>query len=187
MATTGNTGDKKSPTKKKRTSAPRAPRKTAKVIRNLRGTPVNMRLGNPKDPFRIKLARRGLRGDTAVVPANLQDDLTFTEGDGLLFEVLTTAEAKALEYAPVGYKPPVDTTLTILRDVDQNVHTAPDWDGERGTRPPHLREPGVDYVNVPGSDEALHEKLNAQKREGATPENADFSRRNVTIQRTRQQ
>lgn len=182
-----------------------APRKTAKIIRNLRGTVVNARLYSvtPKDPFRITLNPRGKQGDTATIPVGLIDDFTFTSGIGVLWEVITKAEANEVAYQSVGYLGRTDAPQ-IIRPEDNTVLTAKDWDGT-GRRAPEDREKvetdrrdsrghqvsergedvgtGMHTIDVPGSDTGLHALL-AQGNKSLPPE-ADFSRTNVRIERVK--
>lgn len=174
-----------------------APRKTAKTIRNLRGTVVHARLYSldAEKPFRIALNPRGQNGDTTIIPVALQDDGTFVAGVNVLWEVLTATEAKELVYGPVGYLGRTDAPQ-IIRQEDNTLTTAKDWDGtgrrapqdreivtkERGTDAPD-REfgTGMHTADVPGSDSALHAQLKA----GATalPEGVDISSRRVAVER----
>lgn len=181
------------------TSTPRAPRKTAKAIRNLRGMTVHARLYSktPKDPFRIALNPRGQHGDATIVPADLIEDPTFLAGVGVLFEVITQTEYKNLQYSqPVGYQQRTDAP-TIERPEDTTVTSAPDWDGKG--RLPQDREvtrtdrgrqasdrefgTGMHTTDVPGADHALHAQLKAGQE--ALPADVDLSSRRVVVERTR--
>ena len=195
---------KKAPAK---STTPRAPRKTAKTIRNLRGTVVHARLFSvsPKDPFRIALNPRGRQGDTTVIPVALQEDPTFLAGVGVLWEVITATEAKQLqdEYAPVGYLGRMDAPQ-VIRPEDTTVMKAKDWDGT-GRRAPEDREiertsqgkqasereygTGLHTTDVPGSDTGLHAQLKAAQEAGeaALPPNVDVSSRRVVIERVKGQ
>lgn len=136
-------------TAKKRTAAPR---KTAKTIRNLRGTLVHLRLfgeGGDK-PYRIELKPRGMYGDVHTVPANLIDNDTFVAGVDVLFEIITKTEANKIEYAPQGYQG--IEAAKIVRDSETVISRTPDVD----TSP---RGMGPTYLNTPGSDADLHAKL----------------------------
>ena len=199
------TAPKKATTAKKApaatTTRPRAPRKTAKTIRNLRGTQVHARLlsQNPKDPFRITLQPRGQQGDTDIIPVSLLDDRTFLDGIDVLWEVITATEAQKLqsEYAPIGYLGD-GRGAKIIRPQDTTITTQDDWDGKPGSMP-ERRTPagkqaserefgtGMHTVDVPGSDDALHAKLKAAVEEGnvALPEGVDIASRRVSIERTR--
>lgn len=192
------TTTRKAPVKAK-TSTPRAPRRTAKAIRNLRGTVVHARLysKNPKDPFRIALNPRGQHGDATVVPVELIDDPTFLAGIDVLFEVIPQTEFKNLRYSqPVGYQQRTDAPR-VERPQDTTVTSAPDWDGkgrlpqdrevtrvERGSDAP-VREfgTGMHTTDVPGSDHALHAQLKAGAE--ALPADVDLSSRRVVVERTR--
>jgi hypothetical protein len=143
-------------------------RRTAKTIRNLRGTPVHLRLfgaGNDK-PYRIELQPRGTSGDWHTVPASLTDDGTYVSGLGLLFEVIPTSEARAIQYqfAPVGLPP-----ATVFRADENVVSREPEWDGT-GQQPQRRAGAGPALADVLGSDAAMHESM----REGnsALPEGA---------------
>ena len=189
---------KKAPAKS--TTRTSAPRKTAKTIRNLRGTQVHARLRskNPKDPFRIELQPRGQAGDTTVVPVELQSDPTFLDGIDVLWEVITASEAKELAagYAPTGYLGRNDAPV-IIRPEDTTITTAQDWDGkglapvERTVqgRQASQREfgTGMHTADVPGSDTGLHAQLKAAAEEGnnALPDGVDIASRRVSIERTR--
>jgi hypothetical protein len=178
---------------------PRVPRKTAKTIRNLRGTVVHARLysQNPKDPFRIALNPRGQSGDVTVIPVNLIDDNTFIQGIGVLWEVITAAEAREIPYASVGYLGRVDAPQ-VVRPEDTTLTTADDWDG-KGRRAPQdrnvrTRERGSDAPerefgtgmhtqDLPGSDTALHAQLKAGQ--DAMPDAVDMTSRRVVIERVK--
>jgi len=144
----------------------RAPRKTAKTIRNLRGTPVHLRLfgaGNEK-PYRIQLAPRGTPGDVHTVPVGLIDSDTFTAGIDVLFEIITQTEARKIEYGPQGYQG--IEPAKIVRPSETVIKTVPDMDS-KGKLPP--REMGPTYTDVEGSDKALHQAL---RENAAMPEDA---------------
>lgn len=147
----------KEATTRKKTST----RRTAKTIRNLRGTPVHLRLGPEDNRYRIQLSPRGQPGDVSTVPANLIDDHTFTSGVNILFEIITQTEARNIQYGPstaTGVEPAklVREEETVIKRV-ANVDTSP-------------RNIGPTYVNAPGSNDNLH----AQLAEGnaALPPNA---------------
>jgi hypothetical protein len=185
------------------TAKPRAtaPRKSAKTIRNLRGTVVHARFYSvsPKDPYRLALNPRGQSGDTSVVPVALQDDPTFLAGIDVLWEIITATEAKALQggYAPVGYLGRSDAPQ-IIRTEDTTITSAPDWDGKgrlpvdrevkRTTQGKQLSErgefgTGMHTVDVPGSDAALHAGLKAGQE--ALPDGVDISSRRVVVERVK--
>lgn len=203
-----STTAKKAPAAAKK---PSAPRKGPKTIRNLRGTVVHARLysQNQKDPFRIALNPRGQQGDTAVIPVALQDDGTYIQGVGVLWEVITQTEAKAIQYSPVGYLGREDAP-TIIRPEDTTVATADDWDGtgrripqdrnvqrkERGSEQTHAdREfgTGMHTADVPGADHGLHAQLKAAQTaaeamgQEATPEGVDVTSRKVVVERVKGQ
>ena len=148
-------------------------RKTPKTIRNLRGTVVHLRLfGTEREkPYRIELAPRGQVGDTHTVPVALQDDGTYHAGLGVLFEVITTTEARNLKYAPPGQLQRDQAEL--MREQDNLIQKSADWDG-RGRVPE--RPIGPPRVNVPGSDPALSD--------AALPPGVDFDRK-VTVEKVR--
>lgn len=177
---------------------PRAPRPTAKTIRNIRGTQVHARLSSktPKDPFRIALQPRGQSGDMTVIPVDLQNDITYISGVGVLWEVITAAEAQQVQqsYASVGYLGRTDAPQ-VIRPNENTVLTAKDWDGE-GRRVPQDREKvvtnrtserefgtGLHTVDLPGTDAALHQLLKAGQ--DALPPDVDLSSRRVVIERTK--
>lgn len=86
MAETKKSAKKKAPAKR---SAPQP-----KYIRNIRYVPIACRLG--VDKRRIELAARGQRGDMVPLKkGDLEDDI-FIKNDGLLFEVISGAEAKKI-------------------------------------------------------------------------------------------
>lgn len=191
---------KKAPAK---TTTPRVPRKTAKIIRNLHGITVNARFGNQKDPFRVTLKPRGANGDTTTIPVTLIDDLTFIRGIDKLWEVITTAEAANLEYAQVGYIPR-ENVVQVIRPDQNTVLKAADWDGtgkaprDREQEFPTIkrdsqghviteRDPsvgtGMHTIDVPGSDTGLHALLAEANK--ALPPEADFSRQRVVIERVK--
>lgn len=190
-------------------SKPRAPRKGPKTIRNLRGTVVHARLlsQSQKDPFRIALNPRGKQGDTTVIPVVLQEDATYIQGIGVLWEIITETEARQIQYGPVGYLGRADAP-EVIRPEDTTVATADDWDGtgrripqdrnvqrkERGSDMP-AREfgTGMHTADVPGSDQALHAQLSAAQKaaesmgQEATPDGVDVSSRRVVIERVKGQ
>lgn len=190
---------KKAPAKKT-TTRTAAPRKTAKTIRNLRGTVVHARFYSvsPKDPYRLALNPRGQVGDTSIIPVNLQDDPTFLSGVGVLWEVITATEAAKLreDYSPVGYLGRTDAPQ-IIRVEDTTITSAPDWDGKGRlpqdreiTRTPQGKQAserefgtGVHTLDVPGSDAALHAGLKAGNE--ALPADVDLSSRRVVVERVK--
>lgn len=177
------------------------PRKTAKTIRNLRGTQVHARLFSlsKKDPFRIELQPRGQNGDITIVPVTLIEDATFVSGVGVLWEVITTAEANVVRdaYSPVGYLGRTDAPV-IIRPDENTIMTAKDYDG-KGRQVPKEREvvhkergsdiqerefgTGMHTADVPGSDQALHAMLKAGQ--SALPPDANFDRSRVRIERVK--
>lgn len=138
----------KKTTTRKRTAT--TPRRTAKVIRNLRGTPVHIRLGPDDNKYRIQLSRRGEPGDVSTVPANLIDDYTFTSGVGILFEIITQAEADNIVYGPSATNA-VDPAK-LVREEETVIKRVADVD----TSP---RNMGPTYINTPGSNVDLHAQL----------------------------
>lgn len=205
MAAAKKTAAKKPTAKKGKTATakPRAPRKTAATIRNLRGTTVHARLFklDHEKPFRIALNPRGQNGDTTTVPATLLDDATFLQGTGVLWEVITATEAKDLasSYPGVGYTERTDAPI-VIRPEDTTVMSAEDWDGKG--RVPQQRQvkriqgqeasnreygTGMHTIDVPGSDQGLHAQLQAAQKAGesAMPENADLASRRVVVERVR--
>lgn len=202
MAAAKKTTATKAPAKTA-TAKPRAPRKTAATIRNLRGTTVHARLYklDPEKPFRIALNPRGQHGDTKQVPANLLDDDTFVKGVDVLWEIITAAEAKAVAAsAPqVGYIQREDAP-TIVRPQDTTITSAENWDGTG--RLPQQREikriqgqeaserefgTGMHTADVPGSDQGLHAQLRAAQKAGETamPDGVDVQSRRVAIERVK--
>jgi hypothetical protein len=210
--TTRSKTTRKAPAKKASTPRPRAPRKTDATIRNLRGTAVHARLRSltPKDPFRIELKPRGQQGDTTIVPVALQGDYTFVSGIGVLWEIITKAEAAAAQefYAPVGYLGRNDS-VTVIRPEDATILSAPDWDG-KGRVPVQRQQQdprdasrqqqraaqeaandgfgtGMHTQDVPGSDAALHAQIKRAQQAGssAMPDGALTPR--VTVERVRGQ
>lgn len=183
-------------------AAPRPARPKAATIRNLRGTVVHARLysKDPEKPFRIALSPRGQQGDTTTVPADLVSDYTFTQGVGVLWEIITAAEAREAEYAPVGYLGREDAPQ-IIRPEDTTVASAPDWDGKG--RLPQDREvkrtstgrqasereagTGMNLADFPGSDSGLHSQLRAAQKAGesAMPPGVDVATRRVAVERVR--
>lgn len=136
------------------------PRKTAQTIRNLRGTPVHLRLGADNNKYRVQLARRGEPGDVATIPANLIDDTTFVAGVDVLFELITKTEANKIEYGPSGYQGV--ETAKLVREQETVIKRVADM-GSDGKMP--QRELGPTHVKTPGAD-ALAEG------NAALPENA---------------
>lgn len=196
------TAGKKPAAKAKSTTAkaPSRPRKTAKTIRNLRGCPVHLRLQkeDAEKPFRVQLAPRGLRGDTAIIPVGLVDNPGFVQDIGVLYEIITTTEAANIEYASVGYLGRTDAPQ-ILREEDTVIQSAKNWDGKgkspqereirRDTRGHVIseRDPsvgtGMHTIDVPGSDTGLHKAL--AENNAALPPQASFDRSRVTIERVK--
>lgn len=176
---------KKAPAKS--TTRTSAPRKTPKNIRNLRGTVVHARLysQNPKDPFRIALNPRGQSGDATIIPVALQDDPTFLQGVGVLWEIITATEAKSIQYGQVGYLGRTDAP-EVIRPEDTTVTAQPEWDGKG--RMPQRKEAQVTPIqtklaDVPGSDTGLHETIRGGA--DALPEGVDISSRRVAIERVK--
>lgn len=185
----------KAPARKPRASTPRP---TAKTIRNLRGTVVHARLlsQDPEKPFRIALQPRGLQGDTTTVPATLISDHTFVSGVDVLWEIITTTEARQVEYQPVGYLGRTDAPQ-VIRPEDTTIASVEDWDGKG--RVPQQRTPtgrqaserefgtGLHTTDVPGADAALHQQLRQAQKAGETamPDGVDIASRQVVIERAR--
>lgn len=153
---------------------------------------------DPEKPFRIALQPRGVQGDTTTVPATLVNDYTFTQGVGKLWEIITTAEAREAEYAPVGYLGREDAPQ-IIRPEDTTVAVADDWDG-KGRVPVERRTStgkqlsergefgtGMHTADVPGSDTGLHAQLKAAQQAGADamPPGVDIASRRVAVERVR--
>jgi len=145
-------------------------RKTAKTIRNLRGTPVHLRLfgAGSEKPYRIELQPRGVAGDWHTVPANLTDDGAFVAGVGLLFEIVPTSEARKTQYARPGNAPAGLLPVEVVRHDENIVSREAAWDGTgkapaRGVGAPEL-------VDAIGSDAAMHASIRGG--ESALPEGA---------------
>ncbi len=160
-------------TEQKKT-ATKSTRKTAKWIRNLRGTPVHLRLyGEGRDkPYRIELNRRGLSGDMHQVPASLTDDGTFASGIGVLFEIITTAEANRIRdsYEGSGGYQGIEPAQ-LVREQDTVIATGPAYDG-KGLAPREgvqQRPLGPTVVQTPGSQTQQLAEGNA-----ALPPNVNF-------------
>lgn len=71
---------------------------TKKVIRNLHPMPVNLRFGSKRDPYYITLSRRGMLGDVVEIPADFTDHPDFNRNVNVTFEIISSAEAKKIEY-----------------------------------------------------------------------------------------
>jgi len=143
-------------------------RRTAKTIRNLRGTPVHLRLfgaGNDK-PYRIELKPRGQRGDFHTVPAKLTDDGTFVAGIDRLFEVIPTSEARKVVYAD---RRPGGPKVEVIRHDENIVTRQTDWDGT-GRQPERGQGTGPALADVLGADAEVHANIRAG--ESALPEGA---------------
>lgn len=82
---------KKTPAKAT-TTKKRTPKPKPTWLRNLRNVHVSMRVNGRK----IELAARGQRGDISPLKAGDQEDDIFLMNQGLLFETITTAEAKKI-------------------------------------------------------------------------------------------
>jgi hypothetical protein len=138
----------------------RSHRKTAKTIRNLRGTLVHMRLHSEdsEKPYRIELQPRGAPGDVATVPAKLTDDGTFIQGVDVLFEIIPLSEAKKLQYT----QPYREERLPVeVIRPDQNiVSREAAWDGT-GRTPARAPGAGPAVADVPGSDPELSAAVRA--------------------------
>lgn len=148
--------------------ATKTTRKTAKTIRNLRGTLVHLRLFNDQNdkPYRIELKPRGRYGDVHTVPASLIDSNTFVQGVDVLFEIITKTEASKIQYDKGGYQG--IEPARVYREAETVIKTVPDMDSS-GKLPP--RQLGPTYVDALGSDTARHETLreNPALPEGAFP------------------
>lgn len=181
VAKSAGTTTKKTAPKTTRTRTA-APKKGPKIIRNLRNMPVHLRLYsslNPKDPFRVALEARGGRGDTSVIPINVQEAPQFVKGEGVLFEVITQTEYLKLEYEIPSFER--RDIAKVVRDEDTVISKQDNWDGAKGTKQPERRSTGVNYYDAPGSDTGLHEKLRAAQDEAGS---FDPNRR-VPIERVR--
>jgi hypothetical protein len=135
-------------------------RRQSRTIRNLRGTPVHLRLfGQGNDaPYRIALTPRGNPGDTHTVPANLTDDGTFVAGIDVLFEIIPASEAQGLQYERTGGRAPEyeGETLVVVRN-EENVVVRQDANLEPAPR----RRLGPAMANVPGADAGIHAAVEA--------------------------
>lgn len=89
------------------------PRKeVSKYIRNIRHVPVGIRLGTGR---RIELKPRGERGDCAPVqPDEMQDEIFLGNVD-LLFEVISTADAKSVISKQTTNQQSVHPALAAMR------------------------------------------------------------------------
>jgi len=87
--------------------------KTKKIIRNLHAVPVNLRFGSSKDPYHITLQRRGQSGDWVEVPADITDHPAFGRNIGLSFEIISSAEAKKIQYGERAAKTAMETDLAF--------------------------------------------------------------------------
>jgi len=178
---------RKTTTAAKAPAKPRAPKAGPKIIRNITGVPVHFRLGNQKDPYRVQLAPRGQQGDTESIPVALQQDYSFIQGVGKLFEIITETEARNLQYSPVGYLAR-DDAAKIYRQEDTTIQTADNWDGQ-GRRAPedrNIRTTGQKFADVPGADVALHNTIRGGQATAdsnpAMPEGVTFDR-SVKVER----
>lgn len=82
--------------------APVSQEDKVRIIRNLRGIPVHLRLGSANDPYRVALEPRGEQNDIAEIPERLAQGTTFSQSyRSGLFEVITQAEREAVEYGPM--------------------------------------------------------------------------------------
>ncbi len=111
-----------------------AAKKTTQYIRNLTPMPVNVRLGSRKDPYYVRLERRGMKGDVHAVPVDLTEHPAFLNSKGKLFELLTKVQVEKIEYLEPGIvRDPVFTTnrAEIVRPQDNVVQTAQIGDKHR--------------------------------------------------------
>ncbi len=167
---------------------PRAPKPTARWIRNLHNREVHVRMGAHKDPTRISLNPRGNSGDTQLIAVEFLGDGSFLSGIGTLYEIITETEALALRGASSPFRRPL--TEVIVEDSEQNtIASAPDWDGKGGNRTLEelrqiQRSTAMNVTDLPGSDEGLHAHLRMEAaaeeallRNKATPPGVQFPQR----------
>lgn len=185
-------------------------KKKSEIIRNLRPTAVHQRFRafGVEKPYRIEFQPRGLRGDTHEIPIQYTESGEYQRNKGVLFEVITRAEALKLEetYPLVGYQGGarqgqmlvggelVDGPVTVSVENTQNntVATVQELsravDGQDGVK---VHMVGPNYADMPGSDAALHSMLRneQQKAEGVAPQsNAEImsQKERVILERTQQ-
>jgi len=166
-----STPKKKPAAKAKPAARKRAPRKKPSnvvLIKNLRQVPVHLRIqGELSDKlFRVELQPRGRVGDTAAIPKTLAESYQVVSGMGILFEQITETEAKNAVFPAVGYQQ--GEKAEIVRDADQVIATAEDWDGKGQSPRTQARKEGQVFADVPGSDTALHEKLRSAQDEASS-------------------
>ena len=82
---------------------------TKKVIRNLHPMPVNLRFGSKRDPYYITLSRRGIIGDVVEIPADFTDHPDFNKNVNVTFEIISSAEAKKIQYESNTVKTAIDS------------------------------------------------------------------------------
>lgn len=150
--------------------APARPKKGPKIIRNLHAIGVHVRIENPEreKPFRVELKPRGTYGDIKSIPVGLQDSHEYRSGVGILFEVITETEARAIEYPAVGYTPRLDAPI-LIREADTVIQRFRNVDAEIQQNP---RRPvntgrvgenaGPNVVEMPGSTPAPAPTTNAE-------------------------
>lgn len=90
VATTQSIGEK-SAKKKATTSTPARPKAGTKYIRNIRGIGCRLTLDSGR---RIEFAPRGQVGDLEPVTKEEQQDSKFISNEGMIFEIISVAEAQ---------------------------------------------------------------------------------------------
>ncbi len=152
-----------------------APKKGPKLIRNLHGVGVHLRIDNPQreKKFRVELKPRGFWGDCATIPVELQESHEYRNGLGSLFEIITETEFRAIEYPPVGYTARIDTPIVVreadtvigrFKNVDEQIQQNPRRRAQ-STRIEVDDSVGMRMADVPGSDLAFHRQMRAAQRE----------------------
>lgn len=145
-----------------------------RIVRNLHEKMVRIRLGNPRDPYRVNLEARGTPGDTDQIPASLVNDIGYKRNHGRTFEEITNEEYDALTdiysgygagfqggYDNVDMSYAEDRTIARLTDVSD----------------PRSRGVGPRYVDAPGSDPLATAKARASAGQEYTAEEvAEYQR-----------
>jgi hypothetical protein len=96
------------------------PKKKIQYIRNTRYVPVSIRLNKER---RIELAPRGQRGDCAPVNGEEMESQAFLDNDELLFEVVSSDDAKESIGKQVKNQQSVHPALSAMRNAKGEEYT----------------------------------------------------------------
>lgn len=73
-------------------------RRKEQYVRNLWDVPAHVRLGQRNDPYSLCFERRGVKGDTQVIPKELVGSDIYTRNLGLVFEQISARKAAKIDY-----------------------------------------------------------------------------------------